>query len=235
MNNWGDNLITKNILCYSHYDFDKIMKNNGWIDSPPKGVSCISICSPNEYDLSEHWFKVDYNKNTNHNRVFNLDIDDCGPFWFGHLENDCYDKALELYNKGNLKQSNAYFSHNYISGANKEYFEVLHILDYEEAFKLVDWLDWRIKHDDIIYIHCAVGASRSQGVVRYILDTYGHEYDIKTNPDNPCLTPNSHVVMMLKRAYRQLFYNVNENYMDPVKWDEDAIKEYTKDIKLNLI
>lgn len=41
--------------------------------------------------------------------------------------------------------------------------------------------------------------------------------------------------MMLKRAYRQLFYNVNENYMDPVKYDEDEIKKYTKDIKLNLI
>jgi hypothetical protein len=41
--------------------------------------------------------------------------------------------------------------------------------------------------------------------------------------------------MMLKRAYRQLFNTVNENYMDPVKWDSVAIKEYTKDIKLNII
>ena len=48
------------------------------------------------------------------------------------------------------------------------------------------------------------GVSRSQGVVRYILDTYGDEYDIKTNPNNPCLTPNIHVVLMLKRAFRHI-------------------------------
>lgn len=115
-----DNLITKNILCYSHYDFDKIMKNNGWIEEVPRGISCISICSPNEYDLSEHWFKKDINNNGIRSRhIFNLDIDDCGPFWFAHLENDCYDKSLELYNKGNIKQSNTYFTHNYISGPNK--------------------------------------------------------------------------------------------------------------------
>ena len=99
----------------------------------------------------------------------------------------------------------SYFSHIYISGENKERVDVVHALDYEESFKLVRWIDCRIKYDETIYIHCAVGASRSQGVVRYIVDTYGNEYDIRLNPDNPNNTYNPHVVMMLKRAYRELF------------------------------
>ena len=197
----------RNILCYSHIDFDKIMENNKWIDKLPLGVSAISICSPNEVDLAEHWFKNDYNTlgNDHNPRVFNLDIDDLSPFWFENHESECYDIALDLYNNEKIKQSNSYFSHLYISGENKERVDVVHALDYEESFKLVRWIDCRIKYDKTIYIHCAVGASRSQGVVRYIVDTYGNEYDIRLNPDNPNNTYNPHVVMMLKRAYRELF------------------------------
>ena len=187
----------KNILCYSHYDFDNIMRKNNWIDFPGKGISCISICSPNEGDLSEHWFKYDVNTFKVHGKhVFNLDIDDCGPYWFGSSENFCYDKSLELYLNKKIQKSNNYFNH-----------ENLHVLNYDEAFRLVNWIDFEITHNHTFYIHCAVGVSRSQGVVRYILDTYGNEFDIRTNPDNPCIMPNAHVVMMLKRAYRQLFYN----------------------------
>ena len=227
----------RNILCYSHYDFDRIMEKNSWIDSPPKGVSCISICSPNEGDLSKHWFK-DYIvvglKDAKNFRVFNLDIDDISPFWFENHESKCYDDALDLYNEGRIKQSNAYFSHLYISGTNREFVDIVHALDYEEAYNLVDWVDWRIKHDETIYIHCAVGASRSQGVVRYIVDTYGGEYDIRLNPDNPNNTYNPHVVMMLKRAYRKFCNDIYEkdvanNYFEtePMKFDEN--------IKLNLL
>ena len=197
----------RNILCYSHIAFNKIMENNKWIDKLPLGVSAISICSPNEVDLAEHWFKNDYNTlgNDHNPRVFNLDIDDLSPFWFENHESECYDTALDLYNNEKIKQSNAYFSHLYISSENKERVDVVHALDYEESFKLVRWIDCRIKYDKTIYIHCAVGASRSQGVVRFIVDTYGNEYDIRLNPDNPNNTYNPHVVMMLKRAYRELF------------------------------
>ena len=221
----------RNILCYSHYEFDRIMDKNGWIDYPPKGVACISICSPNEGDLAEHWFKKDINNTGIRGRqVFNLDIDDLSPFWFENHESKCYDDALELYNDGKIKQSNAYFSHLYISGPNKEWVDIVHALDYEESFKLVKWIDFEIKHNETIYVHCAVGASRSQGVVRYIVDTYGYEYDIRLNPDNPNNTYNPHVVMMLKRAYRELFYNNAPNSYfktEPIK--------FRHDIKLNLI
>lgn len=229
----------KNILCYSHYDFDNIMKKNGWIDTLPKGVSAISICSPNEGDLAEHWFKNDWNINAGNlqdYRIFNLDIDDASPFWFDNHESECYDKALELYLDNKVKQSNAYFNHLYISGKNKQYIDLLHVLDYDEAFKLVDWINWRLKHDDTIYVHCAVGASRSQGVVRYIVDTYLFDYDIRLNPNNPNNTYNPHVLMMLKRAYMNsdfysCIYQDDEynylNHTEPMKFDDN--------IKLNIL
>ena len=227
----------KNILCYSHYDFDKIMEKNNWIDVPPKGVSCISICSPNEADLTEHWFKKDWWTGDGEygcHRIFNLDIDDASPFWFENHESECYDNALDLFKNGKTKQSNTYFSHIYVSGQNKEFVDILHVLDYEEAFELVQWIDWRIRHDDTIYIHCAVGASRSQGVVRYIVDTYGNDYDIKLNPNNPNNTYNPHVLMMLKRAYREVFMNCSDDEMVDVYFETEPMK-FNSDIKLNLL
>ena len=222
----------KNILCYSHYDFDNIMRANNWIDKLPQYVSAISICSPNEGDLAEHWFKNDYNViGEDHNpRVFNLDIDDISPFWFENHESKCYDDALDLYNNGKIKQSNTYFNHLYISGANREWVDVVHALDYEESFKLVRWIDWRIKYDETIYVHCAVGASRSQGVVRYIVDTYKYDYDIRLNPNNPNNTYNPHVLMMLKRAYMN-----SDFYTCITRDDENEYLKKTEPIKLNLL
>ena len=222
----------RNILCYSHYDFDRIMKENGWIDKPPTGVSCISICSPNEGDLAEHWFKDDISIGLHpakNYRVFNLDIDDISPFWFKNHESWCYDNALELYWNKHIKESNAYFSHLYINGDQNQFCNMVHALDYEEAFDLVRWINWRIKEDDTIYIHCAVGASRSQGVVRYIIDTYKNDYDIKLNPSNPNNTYNPHVVMMLKRAYMSKFSYDNKHYL------ETEPQKINEDIKINFI
>ena len=197
----------RNILCYPHIAFDNIMRNNNWIDRLPQGISAISICSPNEGNFTKHWFKCDYNANDkNYNpQVFNLDINDCGPYWFKNLESECYDDALELYLNKEIKRSNAYFNHIDVL---VDSYATYHVLDYEESFKLVDWIDWRIKNDDTIYVHCTAGASRSQGVVRYIVDTYGNDYDIKLNPNNPNNTYNPHVVMMLKRAYTESFVKI---------------------------
>lgn len=223
---------TLNVLCYSHYEFDKIMEKNDWFDRPARHNCAISICSPNEADLAEHWFKKDRKDGIAGYSVFNLDIDDTSPFWFENRESESYDKSLELYRQGNIKWSNAYFSHYYLSGENKEFFDILHCLDYEEAFELVRWIDNQINKRGVetFYIHCAVGASRSQGVVRYIVDTYGHLFDIKLNPNNPNNTYNPHVVMMLKRAYRELFNNgLNDSYFEtePQKFDPN--------IKINLL
>lgn len=53
-----------------------------------------------------------------------------------------------------------------------------------------------------IHVHCRAGKSRSQGVVRFILDMYPNR-EYKTRPDNPCVSPNMYVVRTLKRAYYQ--------------------------------
>ena len=49
-------------------------------------------------------------------------------------------------------------------------------------------------------IHCGAGRSRSQAVVRYILDTYSRIRDIIIRPDNPPTTYNSYVLGQLKKA-----------------------------------
>ena len=43
--------------------------------------------------------------------------------------------------------------------------------------------------------------SRSQGVVRFILDTYP---DYREHPDNHCITPNREVVRKLKNEYYKI-------------------------------
>lgn len=59
------------------------------------------------------------------------------------------------------------------------------------------------------FIHCAAGVSRSQGVAKYILDTYPEFYSWEESirKDNPCEFPNFHVVSLLKHIY----FNENIN------------------------
>lgn len=77
-------------------------------------------------------------------------------------------------------------------------------LDEKQAEKLVKFIEENKGKN--FYIHCMAGQSRSQGVVRYILDVYPDLYTEKdTRRDNPCLTPNIDVVAKLKRAWRKLY------------------------------
>lgn len=72
----------------------------------------------------------------------------------------------------------------------------------EQADRLCEFIE-RNK-DKNFYIHCEAGLSRSQGVVRYILDIYGEDHEFETRRQNPCQTPNLYVTALLKRAYRKL-------------------------------
>ncbi len=74
-------------------------------------------------------------------------------------------------------------------------------LNYEDALKLVKFINKVMNDSKInnIFIHCSAGQSRSQAIVRYINDVYG---DVNNRKDNPCITPNMWIVMMLKRVYR---------------------------------
>ena len=160
------------------------MEKSGFFnpDDLPHNVAIISIGAPwNEQE--DHWFK------TTNDRILNIDFDDVSPdlWWF----DDMYDVAM------NDNDQSKYFDYSYINSWGE--ITELHALDYNQARVIVNFIE---KHRDCdFFIHCSAGVSRSQGVVRYVLDTYG---DYETNPDNPCTFPNIHVTRMLKRVYREI-------------------------------
>ena len=193
------------VYCYSKYEFDRLMEDQGLKECPNPNIFTISIQNYEENLLrNTHYFKKDIKSGVYNN--YNLNIDDCSPFWWG--DSDFYDKSLELYKNGKVKESNSYFCHLYKTKMNviqNTDPSMLHILDYEDAFYLAKLIDDIMNNGNIdIYVHCEAGVSRSQSVVRYILDVYGKEKHIETREENPCITPNSHVLMMLKRAYYNL-------------------------------
>ena len=75
---------------------------------------------------------------------------------------------------------------------------VFYGLKEEQAREIVEFVKANLGKD--FWIHCRAGQSRSQGIVRYILDCYP-EYAWKTRLDTPCDTPNIDVVAKLKREY----------------------------------
>lgn len=74
----------------------------------------------------------------------------------------------------------------------------LHAMTEEEAMLLYNFIESNL--DNNFYVHCDAGKSRSQAVVRYILDMYGGEEEWEIRKENPCLTLNYHVLGNLKRA-----------------------------------
>ena len=181
----------KKLYCYSHNEFNNLMKKLGWENRPDNGTSTISISSKHDNE-SGHWFNIELNNN------INFDFDDVSPeqWW----DKDYYDDALDNYL--NNMSDDIFFNFDDVFNFNDEHLS-LHAMNYDEAFRLVKFIDERVCAGDNIYVHCSAGASRSQAIVRYILDTYP-EIDWETRKDNPCITPNWHVVRMLKRAYRYL-------------------------------
>lgn len=77
---------------------------------------------------------------------------------------------------------------------------IFHGINKSQSEELFDFIDKNI--GKTFLIHCRAGKSRSQAVCRYILDFYGDIYsEDSINLDNPCITPNYHVVTMLKKIY----------------------------------
>ena len=158
----------KNLLCFSHTEFDKNCITHGWNDScVPPDIAFISIVGTEECqkyyleETEEHYFKEP------HPNVLNLEFDDISEEyidWKGH--------------------------------------RFLGFSD-SQALKTYEFIKSNLGKD--FWIHCRAGASRSQGVVRFILDTYGNLYDWQTRKSNPCVTPNYFVTGKLKRlAYEDI-------------------------------
>lgn len=179
------------LYCYSHEEFDNLMNQLKLYDTPSSGISVISITSSIDVNPN-HWFKDSKN-------VINLDFNDVSPeMWW---DRDYYDDTFSMW-QGHKEYSNFFnYNHDNIN---------LHAMDWTEAERLVKFIDERIKEGDDIYVHCSAGASRSQGIVRYILDTY-YYIDFETRKSNPCITPNWHVVRMLKRSYNKFYYENDKN------------------------
>lgn len=72
-------------------------------------------------------------------------------------------------------------------------------LSMEDGKRIVDFIMGNLGKP--FYIHCRAGRSRSQGIVRFILDTFP-EYGYTVRSDNPPETPNIDVLCKLKRIYR---------------------------------
>lgn len=93
----------------------------------------------------------------------------------------------------------------------------------KQARKVVKFIDENIGKN--FYIACRAGHSRSQGIVRYILDVYGEH---ETREENPCLTPNSYVVAILKRAYRETALDIKnlieESGFCITKWGKSLLR-----------
>lgn len=85
-------------------------------------------------------------------------------------------------------------------------------ITYEQAKQLVSFIDENKNKN--FFISCRAGHSRSQGIIRYILDMYP-DINWETNPNNPCNTPNSWVTAKLKLA----FYNLG--YAEKLKIEEE--------------
>ena len=67
----------------------------------------------------------------------------------------------------------------------------------KQAKVIVDFIEGHL--GKTIIVHCKAGMSRSQGVARFVLDTWPDLYE--QDQSNPCLRPNPEVVRKLKRYY----------------------------------
>lgn len=82
----------------------------------------------------------------------------------------------------------------------KEAYKDVYGMSDDDARRLFEFLEKNIGKN--VMVHCSAGISRSQGVVRFLLDMYHEQYSVEnTNPKNPCQLPNNHVVCLLKRQY----------------------------------
>lgn len=169
------------LWCNGFQGFKKILETNNWNDSNlPDNAAFISICDIEKGNFSPDDFAYETHLlSDNHDNVINLDFDD-----------------ICGYTLADQFPNDERFLDNHARGLNDE-----------QAEKLFDFIELHINDD--IYVHCAAGVSRSQGVIRFILDCYP-ERDNETNPNNPCAFPNIHVVSLLKKQYRKKYYNLDE-------------------------
>ena len=164
------------LWCTSFEGFRKLLNDNNWDDNNlPDNVAFISICDTEKINDQSNYTYETHLLSDNHDNVINLDFDDI-----------CGYSMIDIFPDDEMVIGNT------TKG-----------LTDKQAEQLYNFIETNIDKD--IYVHCAAGISRSQGIVRFILDCYP-DRENEMNPDNPCKYPNIHVVSLLKRQYRKNIY-----------------------------
>lgn len=144
------------LLCYGEAEFNRIMRERGWTTAKklPRNVAVISICTPFNTSVDDDWKHFFEHNNKN---VYNLNIEDIDPIQF-----------RDEFNEPVVEWRPDYFIY-------KKNGKDLHIFNPDEAYGLACFI--RANAGMNFYIHCALGLSRIQGIVNYILKTYPEFYD----------------------------------------------------------
>lgn len=160
------------LWCLNFFRFNDLMKENNWNDNNiPDDCAFISICCTD--DCKKGYLEA-RNPDANDEHWFNFDHDNVINLNFDDIDKE-----------------------EYISKTNEGIFTYKSISD-DQAKQLVLFIEKN--KDKNFYIHCRAGKSRSQAVVRYILDVY-KDHEWKTNPNNPNIQWNSFVHRKLIKNY----------------------------------
>ena len=163
------------LFCYSAQTFKQVMNDNKWTNKTlPSCVACIEICCmPDTCDYCE-----------NYERLFSM----TDKPWFMNRK------------KFGPRPENVlviHFDDITVPVESLKDGKFSYGIDIDHAKQIVEFIDKNIDKD--FYIRCHAGKSRSQAIVRYILDFYpDHEWE--TRPENPCITEliNCRVYSLLK-------------------------------------
>lgn len=165
------------LMCYSWNGFGRVLNENGWKDG----------------NLPEDWVFIEIGEqkwNGYEKEPFWLnECDQVATFHFDDIAGYRVWDALP-----NIKWTPIELEIN----------KTVYGMSENDSVKMFDFLDKNIGKN--IMVHCAAGVSRSQGVVRFLLDCYPDIYTEKdTNPNNPCRIPNLYVTSLLKRRFYEKY------------------------------
>lgn len=161
------------LMCYSWNMFGRVLKENNWSDG----------------NLPEDWVFIEIGEQEGNGY-------DDEPFWL----HEC-DQVITFHfdDIAGYRVWDALPDIEW-TPAQKEVHKDVYGMTDEDAARMFAFIDKNIGKN--IMVHCSVGVSRSQGVVRFVLDNYPEWYSEKdTNPNNPCVIPNIHVVSLLKKQF----------------------------------
>ena len=146
------------LYCYSAQTFKQIMDDNKWTNKTlPSSVACIEICATP--DVLEHY-----------GNYFSL----ADKPWF--MERKGFGPVPENVLKLNFDD----ITEEVVVIDDRKFAWGMNV---DQAKQIVEFIDKNINKD--FYIHCHAGKSRSQAIVRFILDFYP-DHDWETRPENPC-------------------------------------------------